>query len=154
MYYGCIKLVFGQCQAGPPPLPPPPPPLVFPGLMGPPNDLLPRASLRLSPALYMRQTLFKAGIVSISQLATRSDIAGASRLYTLHSLSSGLGHSVYGVMLCLYDPCVCSLVNISHYCLCEIPALRVHGLDHHYSLHTFASRALAFALTRVMLSLP
>ena len=30
---------------------PPPPPLVFSGPTGPPNDMLPRASLRLSPAL-------------------------------------------------------------------------------------------------------
>ena len=35
----------------PPPPPPPPPPLVFSGPMGPSNDMLPRASLRLSPAL-------------------------------------------------------------------------------------------------------
>ena len=49
--YGCIKTRIWPISRGIPP--PPPPPLVFSGpmAMGPSNDMLPRASLRLSPAL-------------------------------------------------------------------------------------------------------
>ena len=47
---GIIGGPAGQSQGGPPP-----PPLVFSGPMGPSNDMLPRASLRISPALIIHR---------------------------------------------------------------------------------------------------